>query len=98
MPWQPRSRQEDGRSTEKKVLKRYGVRSHPASGAGSIKFDGSDEERVVEVKDAAKSYTLNRTYLDSIFKYAAKQGKAAVLIIEFPDLVVEATITRKVRQ
>jgi hypothetical protein len=52
----------------------------------------------MEVKDAAKSFTLNRTYLDSLFKNAAKQGKQAVLIVEFPDLVVEAVITRKLRK
>ena len=97
LPWKPRSRQEDGRATEKKVLKRHGVRGHPNSGAGKIKYDGSDEDRVVEVKDAAKSFTLNRTYLDALFKNAAKQSKQAVLIVEFPDLTVEAIITRKVR-
>lgn len=73
------------------------MKGHPNSGAGKIKYDGSNEDCVMEVKDAAKSYTLNRTYLDSLFKNAARQGKEAVLIVEFPDLVVEARITRKVR-
>ena len=97
LPWKPRSRQEEGRKTEKGTLKRYGVRGHPNSGAGKIKYDGSNDECVMEVKDAAKSFTLNRTYLDSLFKNAARQGKEAVLIVEFPDLVVEARITRKAR-
>lgn len=73
------------------------MRGHPNSGAGKIKFDGSDEDCVMEVKDASKSYTLNRTYLESLFKTAAKQGKEAILIVEFPDLIVEAKISRKAR-
>jgi len=65
------------------------------SGAGSIKWDGSDENTLVEVKTADKSHTLNRAYLASLFTQAARQGKDAMLIVEFPDLVVEARITRR---
>lgn len=81
--------------TEKQTLKREGVRAHPNSGAGSIKFDGSDDDTVMEVKDAERSFTLNRSYLMSLFKYAARQGKDAVLVVEFPDMTVEARIRRK---
>ena len=81
--------------TEKQTLKREGARAHPNSGAGSIKYDGSREDAVIEVKDAERSHTLSRTYLMSLFKTAARQGKDAVLIIEFPDLTVEAHIRRK---
>lgn len=73
------------------------MKAHPNSGAGKIKYDGSNDDCVMEIKDAAKSFTLNRVYLDSLFKAAARQGKEAVLIVEFPDLVVEATIRRKSR-
>ena len=73
------------------------MKGHPNSGAGKIKYDGSDDDCVMEVKDAAKSFTLNRTYLESLFKNAARQGKEAVLVVEFPDLVVEAVIRKKVR-
>lgn len=73
------------------------MRGHPNSGSGKIKYDGSDDDCVMEIKDAAKSFTLNRTYLMALFKNAARQGKEAVLIVEFPDLVVEAKIRRKVR-
>jgi hypothetical protein len=97
VPWKPRSPQEKGRQTEKKVLKKYGVKAHPASGAGPIKYDGSNEDCVMEVKEARQSFSLNRTYLDSLFKNAARQGKEARLVVEFPDLTVEATIHRKVR-
>ena len=73
------------------------MKAHPNSGAGKIKYDGSNDDCVMEIKDAAKSFTLSRVYLDSLFKTAARQGKEAVLIVEFPDLVVEATIRRKSR-
>ena len=49
----------------------------------------------MEVKDADKSFTLSRRYLMSLFKNAARQSKEAVLVVEFPDLTVRATITRK---
>lgn len=67
------------------------------SGAGSIKWDGSDENTLAEVKTADRSHTLNRAYLNSLFTQAARQGKDAMLIVEFPDLVVEARITRRPR-
>ena len=73
------------------------MKGHPNSGAGKIKYDGSNDDCVMEVKDASKSFTLNRTYLESLFKNAARQGKEAVLIVEFPDLVVEAKIRKKAR-
>lgn len=73
------------------------MKAHPASGAGPIKYDGSNDECVMEVKEARQSYSLNRTYLDSLFKNAARQGKQARLVVEFPDLTVEAVIRRKVR-
>ena len=50
---------------------------------------------VMEVKDAGRSFTLRRAYLMSLFKDAARQNKDAVLVVEFPDLTVRATITRK---
>jgi hypothetical protein len=50
---------------------------------------------VVEVKDANKSFTLNRTYLMDLFRTAARQGKDAVLIVEFPDMTATITINRR---
>lgn len=98
LPWKPRTRQEQGRQTEKATLKRRGAKGHPNSGAGSIKYDGSTQEEVIEVKDAVKSFTLNRDYLMSLFKHAARQSKQAVLVVEFPDLTVEARITRHIKE
>lgn len=73
------------------------MKAHPNSGAGTIKYDGSNDDVVMEVKDASKSFTLSRSYLLSLFKNAARQGKEAILVVEFPDLTVRATITRKAR-
>jgi hypothetical protein len=53
---------------------------------------------VVEVKDAKQSFTLNRTYLLDLFRTAARQGKAAQLIVEFPDFTATIDITKKPRR
>lgn len=98
LPWKPRSRQEQGRQTEKATLKNYGAKGHPNSGAGRIKYDGSTKEAIIEVKDAVKSFTLNRSYLLSLFKHAARQGKQAVMVVEFPDLTAEIRITRHIKE
>jgi len=74
-----------------------GARAHPNSGAGRIKFDGSDDETVIEVKDARKSFTLNAAYLLDLFKVAARQGKSAVLVVNFPTIIATITITKKPR-
>ena len=97
LPWRVRSRQEDGRKTEKATLKREGARGHPNSGAGTIKFDGSKEDAIIEVKDARKAFSLNAAYMLDLFKTAARQGKQAVMIVEFPDITATIIITRKVR-
>ena len=81
--------------TEKQTLRREGARAHPNSGAGSIKYDGSREDAVIEVKDAERSFSLSRKYLMSLFKNAARQSKDAMLIVEFPDLTAEIRIRRK---
>lgn len=83
---------------EKRVAKDEGIRLHPNSGSGHIKFDGSDDDRVVEIKDAVRSFTLNANYLMGLFKNAARESKEAVLIIDFPEIRVTATITRKARK
>lgn len=52
---------------------------------------------MVEVKDAVKSHTLSQSYLLDLFRTAARQGKKAVLIIEFPEITATIIITKKVR-
>lgn len=71
------------------------MRAHPASGAGSIKYDGSTDEQVVEVKDASKSYTLRGAYLLDLFRHAARQGKQARLVVNYPEVVADITVIRK---
>jgi hypothetical protein len=63
------------------------------SGAGSIRFDGSDREELVEVKDAVKSFTLKATLLRDLRKHAARQGKEPLLLIKFPEFTAEVRIT-----
>jgi hypothetical protein len=92
LPYKPRTRQQQGRYSEKTQAKKHGVRLHPNSGAGRIKEDASDETRVVEFKDASKSFTLNGADLLGTFQRAVRQGKDSVWIITFAN-GVEATIT-----
>lgn len=97
LPWKPqKTRQVIGRTSEKKQAKKYGLRLHPNSGAGHIKWDASDDERLVEMKDAKKTITVNGEYLDKLFRDAVRQGKDAIFIINFVDanVVLEAQIRR----
>lgn len=50
------------------------------------------------MKDAVRSFTLNATYLNDLFKTAARQGKEAQLIVEFPDFTATINITKKPRR
>lgn len=94
LPWSARSRQEQGRKSEAKAAKKMDGRLHPMSGAGSIKFDFSTEDAVIEHKDATKSFTLNATLVRDLFRNATRQGKQPVIIIQFPDYRVEAIVRR----
>lgn len=82
--------------TERKILKKMGARQHPMSGAGRIKYDGSTEADLVEVKDANKSHTLKASLLNDLRVKATRQGKDAVYIVTFqdPSLYVECRVRR----
>lgn len=98
LPYTPRTRQQDGAVTEKKVLRARGARQHPRSGAGRIKEDGSDSERLYEVKDANRSFTLRGTDLAQSFARGVQQGKDAVWIVQFANgIEAEIHLTRKAR-
>lgn len=88
----PKSRQVQGRDTEKRLLAERGARVHPMSGAGSIKEDGSDDHTLYEVKDARKSFTLNAKDLHATLVRAARQGKQGVWLIHFSDTNTTAEI------
>jgi hypothetical protein len=93
LPWQPRSRSMEGMQTEKQIVKKKGGRVHPRSGAGKIKDDGSNDEEVMEVKDAKRSHTLKVSELNALFKRAAQQGKEARYLVYFSDDDITAEIT-----
>ena len=71
------------------------MRPHPNSGAGRIKFDGSSETEVGEVKTAAKSYTVQRQYMIDLFTNAVRQGKTPILIIKFPGYLIECRVRKE---
>ncbi len=92
LPWNKPTRQMQGIRSERKILKILGARRHPMSGAGSIKYDGSDEEHVYEIKDAEVAYVLQGKYLRDGFQQAARQSKRFVLVVHFVDADVTARI------
>lgn len=94
LPWQPRTRQQDGARTERAVLVRMGAKPHPRSGAGRIKHDGSTPEHLVEVKDADKSFRLSYALVRDLFTQAVRQGKQPRIVVRFPGYDVAMTISR----
>lgn len=67
-------------------MKKRGARAHPASGAGNIKDDGSDEDYVYEIKDTAKaSFRLVANDLRATYLRAIRQGKLAIWLVHFPE-------------
>lgn len=93
LPWSPAvSRQEEGRRTERRVLKERGAKAHPMSGAGRIKDDGHDDEYLYEVKDTPKNYTLKGADLKGLHQRAARQGRSARWVVYFADLDITADI------
>lgn len=96
LPYGYRTRQEEGRRSEKKQAKKYGLRLHPNSGAGNIKQDASDESTLVEFKDVGKVFTLNAADLLTSQQRAVRTGRDAVWVITFANGVeVVAHVTRK---
>lgn len=89
LPWAPRTPQMKGMSSEKDQARQRGARLHPRSGAGSIKWDASDEDTLYEMKHVKKSHALNGEYLRRLRLDAAQQGKEAVYIVQMEDAGIE---------
>ena len=98
LPWEVRTRQREGMSSEKRRAKKDGARLHPRSGAGSIKWDASNDDEIFEYKDVAKSHTLKGELLEALFRDAMQQGKKPVYIVTFKNhnIIVECTIKREI--
>lgn len=91
-PWSKRTPQDEGRRIEKETLRTRGARPHPGSGSGSIRFDGSSEAELIEVKSAHRTHTISADYLESLHAQAVRQGKVPVLVLSFKN-GVEVTMT-----
>lgn len=91
-----KTQQVKGREFEGAIIEGRGGRVHSNSGAGRVKGDGSTATEVIEVKLAAKSYTVTGKYLDQLLRQANPQGKEAVLVIHFEDtnITFHGSITR----
>jgi hypothetical protein len=95
LPWRVRNPQEKGRKQEEQVLRSNGARAHPGSGSGKIRFDGSTEEELIEVKHASKTLTLTLSYLELLLTTAIRQEKSALLVIRMPGLRLECRLYRE---
>lgn len=73
------------------------MKGHPGSGSGRIRFDGSSETELGEVKDASKSITLKLSYIKLLFDTAVRQGKEPRLFIRFPGYLIECRIRRDIK-
>lgn len=64
------------------------------SGAGRMKGDGSDEQFLYEVKDAAgkNSYRITEAELRTLWKQSAKEGKEPVFVIVFGEFTLRGEI------
>ena len=72
------------------------MRQHPNSGAGRMKYDMSDDDTLLEMKDANKSFTISAAYVEDLFRVATRQGKQAVLVIKFGnDIIIEAVVRKE---
>lgn len=78
------------------MIKAEGLRGHSQSGAGRVyKHDGSDDERLVEIKNAEKVHSLDASYLAGLWKRATMQGKQAEYLVHFDNgITVRAVIER----
>jgi hypothetical protein len=92
IPFPATTPQVKGRLYEQKRSRQLGLRLHPASGAGRIKHDASDEGTVVEFKQAERSFTLQGKYLEGLFKEATRQDKTAIMEINFKQAGITATL------
>lgn len=92
LPWKVRSRQKQGRVTEKEIAKKRGARVHPNSGALRIKHDASDSEILYEIKDANKTYTLSGKELLELWKRSAMELKEPQFVVYFTEADLTATI------
>lgn len=96
LPWSAKeTRQVQGIRTEKDWLRNRGARRHPNSGAGKIKWDGSDQDCLYEIKDSSKTFSLTRALVVKLHRDAISQSKAPVLIVRFGDYEVRCLITKK---
>lgn len=85
LPYKPKTRQDDGAVTERRILRERGARQHPRSGAGRIKEDGSDADHLYEVKDANLIFGLKGADLLQSFQRATRQGKTAVWVVKYAN-------------
>ena len=77
------------------ILRKRGAKAHPGSGSGSIAFDGSTADDLIEVKDARKSFTLQSTYIERFWRTAVHRRLRPVMVVYFSDIDMTVELTFK---
>ncbi len=77
------------------ILRQRGAKQHPGSGSGSIAFDGSTADDLIEVKDARKSFTLKASYVERFWKTAIRRRLRPVIVVYFSDIDTTVEMTFK---
>lgn len=94
LPYQvQKTRQRIGQEAEKSMARARGARIHPMSGAGRIKDDASNEEKLYEFKNVSRTHTLKGRDLLALFKRSIQQSKEAEYVVYFEEEDLTATIT-----
>jgi hypothetical protein len=91
--------------TERNEAHRLGAVSHPNSGRGLIKGDSHDSLCLIDVKEAAKSFTLNEKVWLKVstdaYKYDASLYPAVLLVlgVDRPKrlMIIDANLYVKMR-
>lgn len=88
-----------GRKSERQFAIRRGMRAHPASGAGPIKGDASDDDSVVEFKlvnPGTKSHQVSVSQVLDTIRAAELTGREAFYVIHIPEhnITIEGRIRR----
>jgi len=93
LPWRPNTRQQQGRITEKKLIKAKGGRPHPSSGSGHIKQDGHNDHCLFEVKDALHSHRIMADELLALYQRGIRQGLIPTYMVRFSNgLILEGVV------
>jgi hypothetical protein len=93
LPWQPDTRQQQGRKTERRLVTEEGGVFHPSSGSGHVKQDGHNDHCLFEIKDAAITHRIDSQELMALYQRGVRQGLIPTYIVRFAcGLILEGAV------